>query len=762
MIKNNAQYFLQRLRKKILLIRCGELLLWSTGATAMWFVTLTLLRLPFSGITSVLVFIGVAVAFAMKYQLLKLNDQRMISFINSTLPEMEESAELLTQDPSTLTPLEQIQLQRTLKRFEALHHQVKFNHQLGKAAIFFALSLVTVIVLPPFTNKVSIGGNPSENREKNIVTKPEVEILPVGIEESIIEITPPPYTGLKPFRPSALDLTIPEGSKVTWTYKFTGKIKSAAILLETNDSLRLFQTNNQYVASKIFTTSGIYQLSWRDEADQLKTSNYYKIEVIQDEAPNISIKDLHQSTELTIKDKQILNVIATISDDYRLTGAHIIATVSKGSGESVKFREEKLHFTSPTTITGNHVSASRTLDLKKLGLEPGDEIYFYAEAFDNRNPIPNKSRTETYFITLRDAASENMVFDASLGVDLMPEYFRSQRQIIIDTEKLLRNKKSLTKKEFSSISNELGYDQKVLRLKYGEFLGEEFESELAPSDNVDAEVSDLVGQEDEENLAEKFGHAHDKDNEHNLVEEKKLGIKSDNHDHENKDPEAKENPLEAFVHAHDDAEEATYFLQSVRTKLKAALTEMWDAELYLRLYQPEKSLPFQYKALRLLKEVSNDSRIYVHKTGFDPPPLKEEKRLSGDLTEIKNSRHQRQTVAENLFASVEQATTLLENKIQQHSSELTPIEKKILSKAGQEISALAVEKPLEFLPALSAIKELNEGESKSEETQQLMKLLLARFWKALPSNQKTGIRSTESHHALDRSFIEKLQGSTND
>ena len=106
----------------------------------------------------------------------------------------------------------------------------------------------------------------------------------------------------------------------------------------------------------------------------------------------------------------------------------------------------------------------------------------------------------------------------------MPEYFRSQRQIIMDTEKLLRNKKSITKKEFNFLSNELGYDQKVLRLKYGEFLGEEFESELAPGDDAaEAQVETVVeeAKEGEEDMAEKFGHAHDKDNEHNLVDEKK-------------------------------------------------------------------------------------------------------------------------------------------------------------------------------------------------------------------------------------------------
>ena len=105
--------------------------------------------------------------------------------------------------------------------------------------------------------------------------------------------------------------------------------------------------------------------------------------------------------------------------------------------------------------------------------------------------------------------------DAGLGVDLMPEYFRSQRQIIIDSEKLLRERKAIPKETFNSRSNSLAYDQKVLRLRYGEFLGEEFESGIGPQTITG---DDHAGDED---VTKQYGHVHDKDNEHNLVEEKK-------------------------------------------------------------------------------------------------------------------------------------------------------------------------------------------------------------------------------------------------
>jgi hypothetical protein len=96
----------------------------------------------------------------------------------------------------------------------------------------------------------------------------------------------------------------------------------------------------------------------------------------------------------------------------------------------------------------------------KLGLEPGDELYFYVEALDNKTPLANRARTETFFIALQDTASQQLSVEGGLGVDLMPEYFRSQRQIIIDSEKLLGDRKNISKHEFNSRSNELGYDQK--------------------------------------------------------------------------------------------------------------------------------------------------------------------------------------------------------------------------------------------------------------------------------------------------------------
>jgi len=93
--------------------------------------------------------------------------------------------------------------------------------------------------------------------------------------------------------------------------------------------------------------------------------------------------------------------------------------------------------------------------------------------------------------------------------------------------------------------------------------------------------------------------------------------------------------MEQYTHAHDDAETNTFYEQSTRNLLKMALEQMWQSELHLRMYQPEKALPFETKALEFLKSAQQKARTFAKKSGYDPPPIREkEKRLTGELKDI--------------------------------------------------------------------------------------------------------------------------------
>jgi hypothetical protein len=130
-------------------------------------------------------------------------------------------------------------------------------------------------------------------------------------------------------------------------------------------------------------------------------------------------------------------------------------------------------------------------------------------------------------------------------------------------------------------SEAIASDQAALRLRYGQFLGEE---------------STLFG----------------------------------NADHDG-DHGGKQDVLHEFGHAHDQAENATLFDDATKKVLRRALAAMWDAEKALRAVAPKAALPPENRALDAIKELQQADRIYLHKTAFAPPPIKEDKRMSGDM-----------------------------------------------------------------------------------------------------------------------------------
>jgi hypothetical protein len=747
---------IQNLKRRYLLSRGLEIVLYSVATFLLMFALTGLFTSQVEWKITIAAVMGLIIAAEriIHYKLFSLNDSAFIQFLNQQYPQLEESADLLLKNNSSLNLLQQLQLEKTLDKFNLLYPEIKLPNSILQSVLVFIVGVIfyfglTAFVPKPIVGKDSAFESPLENITGN--AEPTLAI----INKLTIQIKPPEYTSIKPTKAESPDLIIPEGSRVSWTAAFSSAVEEAKILLSGKDSLIMRMSDSLNFSARVeIAESGFYQVQWKDQ-NKIVTSDYYKIEVVKDQVPKLSIDNLNQFTQLSFSDKLSVSVKSTLRDDYGLSDASIIATVSKGSGESVKFREERLRFDSPSKISGKDIQGEITLNLNKLGLEPGDELYFYAEAFDNKMPVHNYNRTETFFIALQDTTTTTYVEDEGLGVDLMPEYFRSQRQIIIDTEKLLKDRKKITKQEYNSTSNELGYDQKVLRLRYGQFLGEEFEGSIGKVEVDDHE------EESTESIIEKFGHAHDKENEHNLVADKKAAPAG--HDHDGgKDPNAKADPLEAFAHNHDDGEVATFFVQSVRAKLKAALTVMWDAELHLRLFDPEKSLPYQYTALKLLKEISNDSRIYVHRTGFDPPPLKEEKRLSGDLSEVNSpTLKQNQQVVEN-FPAIRQAINLVEEMISTQRTLSSTSEQQLFQKAGQELAQVALEQPGNYLEGLSLLKLLADGTG--NETERKTALLEVRkiLWRVIPQESISPDKKSVLMHKLDRQFLQNLESTRND
>ena len=150
-----------------------------------------------------------------------------------------------------------------------------------------------------------------------------------------------------------------------------------------------------------------------------------------------------------------------------------------------------------------------------------------------------------------------------------------------------------------SRSEDIAADQSALRLRYGQFLGEE---------------SSLFGDE--------HGHEQEHDAQHGNSQAMGTEVGA----------------MQRFGHVHDQEDNATIFDPQTKAILKRALAAMWDAEKALRAVSPKAALAPEYKALAAIKELQAAERVYLHRTAFVPPALKEEKRMTGDMVGAMSTR----------------------------------------------------------------------------------------------------------------------------
>ncbi len=737
-MRGSEKSILVNFKKKWQLLLFVETALYAIGPAVL------LLILGAHVLLSILAFFIIALIVAAFIRPWNLSLQYISSFIDQRSNAMEYSTGLLLVPKENLSNLAQLQQYKVADQLKNQIRDIKPKNHLLRASI----TVITFIIIGLLINQFSItdyfqASNNPIDQENSIVFQPKdsaaIKIKPPVLKEQRVTISYPSYINTSPFSTSNMDIKALEGSRIYWSIKFDTRVDSVAMEMAGNKHL-LQMNKDSYTRSMILNNSGFYNFLFQDTLGGSYVSEIYPLEVFKDQDPVIEMQGLEDFTTFDFNEPKKLRFKTLITDDFGISEAAIIATVSKGSGESVKFREEKLSFDTPVNTGSKNLHLSKSINLDSLKMEPGDELYFYVETSDLKQPVPNRTRSETYFAVIRDTTSYDFAVEGTMGVDLMPAYFRSQRQLIIDTKKLISEKSQIPKKTFNSRSNELGFDQKALRLKYGEFMGDEAEGSIGNTEEMPALEQEVKSADP---LAE-YSHNHDGSNEHNLVDQSE----QDEHpDEEEKDP------LHDYLHNHDDPEESTLFTQSLKSKLRQALNEMWDAELHLRLYEPQKSLPFQNRALNLLQEIKNSARIYVHRIGFDPPPIKEDKRLTGTLENVSNFRKTADLEKQMDYPNMRQAVLRLEQLITSNKS-ITSDDRNLFEDAGNELAGIAIDKPGNYLETLQQLKWLTEINQYNPE---ILESVQSGLLRAIPIAMPDPTKSSGAVGKLNELLLKELQ-----
>ena len=548
------------------------------------------------GVIAALTLLGAALVLCglMLHRHLQCMDEAWLIKRLDALPDLENSADLLFSQKTGESPLVSLQRQRIQQRLAALPEQ-DLRRPYPMAPIFGMLLLSLAMVAAVFFWPKQ---QAAEIRSTNELSEASVR-TPVKLTEARLRIIPPAYTGLPVRHETGLPAKFPESSRIVWQLRFAPQPEQAHLQFFSGRKLQLRHEGDVWTADTVMMASDVYRVVIDGQAQR---KPWQRLDAIPDQAPQWRVSLPDRSLSLLASGQRTWPLQLEAEDDYGLAGAAMDIQLAQGSGENIQFKSSSRPLNGQGTAKRQRYAA--TLDLAALGMQAGDDLIVQFRVADRRRPQANSTVSAAYILRwpVEDA------YEAS-GVEgmlkkVMPAYFRSQRQIIIDTEKLLAEKKKISREQFEIRSDTIGVDQRILRLRYGQFLGEETETPEPPPE----------------------------DGEHSA---------DDGHDHgDGKAPEksataSDQSILEQFGHTHDIPEAATLLDAETKSLLRSALNEMWQAELHLRQAEPAKALPFEYRALAFIKKVQQAERIYLARVGPELPPIDESRRLSGDRSGFK-------------------------------------------------------------------------------------------------------------------------------
>ncbi|MES2149825.1 MAG: hypothetical protein V4508_08520 [Pseudomonadota bacterium] len=545
------------------------------------------------------------------------------SWLDGAIAALEDSSALLVH---AATPVARLQQRRLLQRLDGALDEAELRRvaqsRMRPGYPWLAASAAAALALLGW--QMSYPGDPLVAAFKARLGAPKSALL--------LHVAPPRYTGAANSDSAPRDLQVPEQSEVQWCLA----VPQAGV-----ETIELSDGRTLTVGRECARWSALESMFWRWRGVR------YKLLVLPDQAPEITVSKPGEMIQVLAPDARNAAIAVAVHDDYMVRRATLHLTLARGSGENIRFSDREMPL--PESSDPRQRNWSKQWSLAELGMEPGDELYFFVRASDNAGR-PHLAQSPTYTLRLPGPVAADDTSSA-LPILVKPENLRSQRQIIIDTEQLLADLKANPRlATLRARSESIAGDQAQLRRRYGQFLGEE---------------SSLFG--------------------------------GDEHDH---DEGQSRDMVAQFGHMHDQAENATLFDEATKKVLRRALGAMWDAERALRAITPQPALAPEYKALEAIKELQQADRIYLHKTAFVPPAIKEEKRLSGDVLGSASFKREQGGVAELVPAELRSLLAALE------SEQALPA---LWSRQAQELVRAHIGADEQRLAAQRAIQDVADG-----------------------------------------------------
>ncbi|KRG58377.1 hypothetical protein ABB25_06945 [Stenotrophomonas koreensis] len=526
-----------------------------------------------------------------------------------------DSADLLLADDAPLNPL-QARLRQQLEAAIAQRREA-LSTPFPRRALIAAVAVVLLLIAaswwagPP-------AAPPVPARATTPVPAIATDAMP-QLQAIALRVTPPAYTGQAASTQAALDVRAPHNTVLHWQLRLAN-VQSAALHFHDGHQIALERgEGDSWQARHTLITSALYRVV---TTPALADAPLHRLDATPDLPPQVRVVTPEQPLTPGRIGQRHWELVFEASDDYAVQpAASLLLTRTEGSGENITFQQTRIVLTGSGNARLRRYS--HRVDITALGAGPGDDVIARLEVRDNRAPNAQTSHSPSLILRLPSEAEQQASDLEGAIKKVLPAYFRSQRQIILDAEGLIAQRRSLDAERFVVRADAIGVDQRILRLRYGQFLGEESEGEPEPPPGLKPPAGDHAGSEHEsQDHHDADGHDH-------------AAAGHAGHDHgQPSEPRPMgtttvADVLAEYGHTHDHAEAATLLDPQTRATLKAALDAMWLSEGELRQGRPEQALPHAYKALGFIKQVQQAERIYLARLGPELPPIDFNRRMGG-------------------------------------------------------------------------------------------------------------------------------------
>jgi len=291
-----------------------------------------------------------------------------------------------------------------------------------------------------------------------------VEDLP-RVEKLDYTYNYPAYTGLAPNKQeSATDMIALKGTVVDVLVHGSQPLSGGEIVFSDGKKVPLTTTSEREVSGKVtIDRNATFRIKLVNSSRQDYLGlEEYSMEALEDEKPIVSFTKPGRDEKATNVQEVFSELHA--EDDFGVNKLELYYAVNGGAEVKVDLFANK--GSAPKEISGTH-----TFFLEEHDLKPGDFVTYYGKATDSRNPS-NSVQTDLYFIEIRAFSKEYYQNQAAGGgggggggggqQDGADQLTKRQKEIIVATENMIRNKEKFKAKEYSDNLHAIAANQTKL------------------------------------------------------------------------------------------------------------------------------------------------------------------------------------------------------------------------------------------------------------------------------------------------------------